>query len=50
MPVVTSIVAVAVVWRFLLHPDDGLINEVLGWVGIDGPGLARQHHLGACRR
>lgn len=37
MPVVTSIVAVAVVWRFLLHPDVGLLNEVLGWVGIDGP-------------
>jgi multiple sugar transport system permease protein len=37
MPVVTSIVAVAVVWRFLLHPDVGLINEVLGWFGIDGP-------------
>ena len=37
MPVVTSIVAVAVVWRFLLRPDNGLINEVLGWVGITGP-------------
>jgi multiple sugar transport system permease protein len=37
MPVVTSIVAVAVVWRFLLHPDSGMINEVLGWVGIEGP-------------
>jgi multiple sugar transport system permease protein len=37
MPVVTSIVAVAVVWRFLLHPDSGLINEVLGLVGINGP-------------
>ncbi|MHB1064730.1 MAG: carbohydrate ABC transporter permease [Georgenia sp.] len=37
MPVVTSIVAVAVVWRFLLHPDTGLLNEVLGLVGIDGP-------------
>lgn len=37
MPVVTSIVAVAVVWRFLLHPDQGLLNEVLGWFGIDGP-------------
>ena len=37
MPVVTSIVAVAVVWRFLLHPDTGLFNEVLGLVGIDGP-------------
>ena len=36
-PVITSIVAVAVVWRFLLHPDSGLVNTVLGWVGIDGP-------------
>ncbi len=37
MPVVTSIVAVAVVWRFLLQPENGLINEVLGWFGIQGP-------------
>lgn len=35
-PVITSIVAVAVVWRFLLAPE-GLVNTVLGWVGIDGP-------------
>jgi multiple sugar transport system permease protein len=37
LPVVTSIVAVAVVWRFLLQPDYGVVNTVLGWVGIDGP-------------
>jgi multiple sugar transport system permease protein len=36
-PVVTSIVAVAVVWQFLLQDDFGLINTALGWVGIDGP-------------
>src|SRR6478736_3785513 len=36
-PVVTSIVAVAVVWQFLLQQDFGLINTALGWVGIDGP-------------
>jgi len=36
-PVVTSIVAVAVVWRFLLQPDSGLFNTILGWVGINGP-------------
>ncbi|SDH31272.1 carbohydrate ABC transporter permease [Agrococcus jejuensis] len=36
-PVITSIVAVAVVWRFILHPDHGLANTVLAWVGIDGP-------------
>jgi multiple sugar transport system permease protein len=37
MPVVTSIVAIAVVWRFLLKTDNGIINVVLGWFGIDGP-------------
>ena len=36
-PVVTSIVAVAVVWQFLLQKEFGLINTVLGWVGIEGP-------------
>jgi len=36
-PVVTSIVAVAVVWRFLLREDVGLVNNILGWVGIQGP-------------
>ena len=36
-PVVTSIVAVAVVWQFLLQQDFGLINTVLGWFGIPGP-------------
>ena len=35
-PVVTSIVAVAVVWRFILQRD-GLLNAVLGWVGVTGP-------------
>ena len=37
LPVVTSIVAVAVIWRFVLAPDSGLVNTVLSWVGIDGP-------------
>src|SRR5688500_16076817 len=37
LPVVTSIVAVAVVWRFLLDPESGLVNTLLGYVGIDGP-------------
>lgn len=35
-PVVTSIVAVAVVWRFILQKD-GPLNAVLGWFGISGP-------------
>ena len=37
LPVVTSIVAIAVVWRFLLQPDTGLLNNLLRLVGIDGP-------------
>ncbi|MDQ1619135.1 MAG: multiple sugar transport system permease protein [Actinomycetota bacterium] len=37
LPVVTSIVAVAVVWRFLLDPDSGIVNTLLGYVGIEGP-------------
>jgi multiple sugar transport system permease protein len=37
LPVVTSIVAIAVVWRFLLDPEVGLINNLLGLVGIEGP-------------
>lgn len=37
LPVVTSIVAVSVVWRFLLQPDAGLVNSVLRLVGVDGP-------------
>lgn len=35
-PVVTSIVAVAVVWRYILQPD-GLLNTALAGIGIDGP-------------
>ncbi len=37
LPVVTSIVAISVVWKFLLEPDSGIINTLLGYVGIDGP-------------
>lgn len=37
LPVVTSIVAIAVVWKTLLEPRSGLINTALAWFGIDGP-------------
>jgi multiple sugar transport system permease protein len=37
LPVITSIVAIAVVWRFLLNPDVGLINVLLANLGITGP-------------
>ncbi|MCY7399950.1 MAG: sugar ABC transporter permease [Nocardioides sp.] len=38
LPVVTSIVAVSVVWKFLLRDQGGLLNVVIAWFGIDGPG------------
>ncbi len=34
-PVVTTLVAVAVIWRYLLHTKYGLINWGLGGIGID---------------
>ena len=36
LPVVTSIVAIAVIWRYLYDPDVGLINTVLHQVGLSG--------------
>lgn len=37
LPVVTSFVAIAVVWRFLLDPDVGIINNLFHAVGLQGP-------------
>lgn len=37
LPVVTSIVAIAVVWRFVYQRDSGLLNGLLGLLGITGP-------------
>lgn len=34
LPVVTTLVAVAVIWRFIYHPRFGLINYLLSLVGI----------------
>lgn len=36
VPFVTTLVAVAIVWRYLYHPRYGLLNHALGLVGI-GP-------------
>ncbi|MFI6527064.1 carbohydrate ABC transporter permease [Streptomyces uncialis] len=37
LPVVSSVIAVAVVWNYLLAPESGLVNTALGVVGIEGP-------------
>ena len=34
-PVVTTVVAVAVFWRYIFHTRYGFLNYVLGWFGID---------------
>jgi multiple sugar transport system permease protein len=34
VPFVTTLVAVAIVWRYLYHPRYGLLNYALGWIGI----------------
>lgn len=38
LPVVTSWVVVAFMWRWLLNPQSGIVNYALGLVGIHGPG------------
>jgi multiple sugar transport system permease protein len=38
IPSVTPIVAVAILWRWILNPNGGAINTVLGWFGLPGPG------------
>jgi multiple sugar transport system permease protein len=38
VPVVTSWVAVSLIWKWLLNPQYGLLNVALAWVGIKGPG------------
>ncbi len=35
MPVVTTLVAVAIVWRFIYHPKFGILNYILSFAGIN---------------
>ncbi|MBO3746542.1 sugar ABC transporter permease [Streptosporangiaceae bacterium NEAU-GS5] len=45
LPVVTTMAAVAEVWRIMYHPaDNGLLNTIVGWLGIGpAPFLASEH-------
>lgn len=38
LPTLTPLVAAALLWRWMLNPDVGLVNFLLSKVGIDGPG------------
>lgn len=44
LPSVTPIVAVAILWRWILNPDGGAINTMLAWLGITGPGWLTDTH------
>lgn len=35
-PVVTTVVAVALIWRYIFHSRYGMLNDLLGRLGIDG--------------
>jgi len=45
MPVVTTLVAVAIVWRYLYHPRYGLIDSALAAIGIRGPDWLGDPHF-----
>jgi multiple sugar transport system permease protein len=36
LPVVTSIVAISVVWKWIFNPDRGILNSALNLIGLDG--------------
>jgi multiple sugar transport system permease protein len=38
LPTLTPVVAAAILWRWLLQPDVGLMNHLLAQVGVKGPG------------
>ncbi|MEU5782161.1 carbohydrate ABC transporter permease [Micromonospora lupini] len=44
LPVMTPAVAVGILFLLLLNTQDGLINRVLGLVGIDGPSWTTDPH------
>jgi multiple sugar transport system permease protein len=37
LPSLTPVVAMAILWKWLLNPEQGLVNYMLSWVGIPGP-------------
>jgi multiple sugar transport system permease protein len=42
LPTLTSAVAAATVWLWMLHPEYGLVNALLGYLGITGPAWLAQ--------
>lgn len=44
IPVISSMVAVAVIWQWIYNPEFGLLNYALSWFGIDGPSWLTSTH------
>ncbi len=38
LPSIVPVVATSILWVWILNPEYGLINAVLRWFGLDGPG------------
>lgn len=38
MPSILSTIAVSILWLYIFKPEGGLLNIMLGWFGIEGPG------------
>ena len=38
VPVLTSWVAASLIWKWVLSPQYGILNQLLGYIGISGPG------------
>lgn len=44
IPVLCSWVAGALIWKWLLSPDYGPVNALLGFLGVKGPGWLQDEH------
>lgn len=45
LPFVTSVVAISMVWQFIFHTQNGILNDIIGWFGMDPiPWLARPEY------
>lgn len=38
LPTLVPFVILSILWVWVLQPDSGILNTILGWIGIDGPG------------
>jgi multiple sugar transport system permease protein len=38
LPTLVPFVILSILWVWVLQPDSGVVNTILGWLGIEGPG------------